>query len=237
MRLKYCLPQLGLNCSAVCVWRRYFGFCQLQPISRGIRWRRVSFYLDFYLLLLLFLLLIIIIIPVFSRYFFLCINPFKNSYSSSLSPCTADLRLFPSYLLLFHFFITAHIFPSLFSNTFIKFSFSLSSIHCIFPPFFTSSSFRWLYFSFTFIFALLSLPPYPLMSFLILYLLSFPSPFFLVLVLFVSSFLFVLAARPKSRFLSDLSFRQYLFNFCSSVGIVNRPQAGRSGAVAPFLER
>lgn len=129
MRLKYCLPQLGFELQrSVC--RRHIGFSQLQPISRGIRRRRVSFYLDFYLII------IIIVIPFFSLYFFHCINPFQSSYSSSLSPHTPDFRLFPAYLLLFHFFITAHIFPSISSTTFIIFLFPLSFIHCLYPLFY-----------------------------------------------------------------------------------------------------
>lgn len=65
--------------------------------------------------------------------FFLCSYPFPNSYSSSLSRCTPDLCLFPAYLLLFHFMITPHIFPSLSSTTFITFSFQLSSYTVSFP--------------------------------------------------------------------------------------------------------
>ena len=79
----------------------------------------------------------------------------------------------------------------------------------------------------------LSLPSFPLTS-LILYLL--PPLFFSCPCSLCFCFpVFFLAVRPKSLFLSTLSFRQYLFNFGSSVGIVTRPQTGRSRVVVRFL--
>ena len=202
MRLKYCLPRLRyelwvLPAAAYLTWDSL--------TSRFILFRLLRSYYYYSLLFSLF---------------FLCTYPFPNSYSF----CTPDLRLFPAHLPLFHFIITAHIFPSLSSTTFITFSFPLSFIHSFFP------CFHLLYFSFTFIFALLSLPPFPphiLPNSLYTF---FPPPF-----LFVSTFLFVLAVRPNSLLLSALSFRQFLFNFCSSVGIVTMPQAGRSRVVVRFL--
>lgn len=122
---------------------------------RGIHWRRFSFYLDFYVLILLFF-------PSFLCIFF-SVRTYLSVTRSSffiIIRCTPDLRLFPAYLLLFHYSITCSPLPVSvlhhFHHIFIP-----VILHTLFLSLFNSTSFHWLYFSFSFTFALLCLPHFP----------------------------------------------------------------------------